>query len=113
MARLGIWALVSLLALLSIAAGSAKIASMPQEIQFFEDVDVSTELMLPLGVLQVIGGLLIIPPQSRRVGSALVATTFFASSAMIFAAGNNSFGIFSLLPVALASLLHWSARKAA
>jgi len=112
MARLGIWALVALLALLSMAAGGAKIASMPQEIQFFEDVGVSVELVLPLGILQIIGGLLIIPPQSRRVGSALVAITFFASSAMIFAAGNISFGIFSLLPVALASFLCWSAGKA-
>ncbi len=111
MAKLAIWVLVAVLTLLSLAAGGAKLAAMPQEIQFFENVGISTTWMLLLGIVQVSGGLLLIPQKTRRTGSVVTAAGFLASAAMIFVAGNIGFGLMSLLPVALAFLLYLLARK--
>ncbi len=105
--RISIWIIAAVLALLSLAAGAAKIAAAPQEIQFFQDAQVSIRWMLPMGVLQVVGGILTIFRRSRKFGAIIAAAGFLLSAAMIFVTGNLVFAVVSLLPAALAALLFW------
>ncbi len=102
-----------IVAFLSIAAGAAKILAAPQEVQFFEAVGVSATWMMPLGILQVVGGVLGIPQKTRQAGVLIVVAGFLVSTAMIFATGNVGFGVSSLLPVLLALVVLWLSRKEA
>ena len=93
---------LALLILMSVAAGGAKVAHMPQEIQFFADAGLSKTWLVPVGILQIIGGLLAIFPRSRSAGAAVIAAGFLITTIVIFITGNIGFGLFSLLPVLIA-----------
>ena len=89
------------LILMSLAAGAAKVTSADQEVQFFASAGLDQTWVLPLGILQVIGGLAAAYHKTRSAGLAIVAIGFLASSIVIFITGNTAFGLVSLLPVAL------------
>lgn len=94
-----------LLILMSLAAGAAKIMQMPQEMTFFQDIGLSLGLLVPLGVVQVIGGLLAAIPKTRKFGAIVMALVFLASAIMVFMSGHIGFGVISLIPAALAGWL--------
>ena len=98
---------LGLLALLSLAAGGAKIAQMPQEVQFFSQLGLDALWLYPLGALQVVGALACLLPNTLRMGAFAIAAGFAVSSIMIFMTGNTMFGAISLVPAALALLLGW------
>ena len=93
---------MALLALLSVAAGAAKLTQAPQEMAFFTEMGLDPFWLYPLGALQVIGALACTLPRTRRAGLAAVAVGFAISSVMIFMTGNATFGVMSLVPVVLA-----------
>jgi hypothetical protein len=95
--------LLSVVVLLSFAAGGAKVTLSPQEVQFFESVGLGVFMVVGMGVLQLLGGVFAIPPTTRRVGTAVIAVCFLASSIIVFMAGNTAFGVYSLLPFIAAS----------
>ena len=97
--------LLVVLALMSAAAGAAKVFQAPQETAFFESAGLAAFWLLPLGVLQIAGALAAIPHQTRRIGMALVAAGFLVSAIIIFMTGNLGFGLISLLPVLLAAAI--------
>lgn len=101
---------VAIVVLLSLAAGGAKLASTPQEVQFFEAAGLGTAWLVPFGILQILGGLLAIPKSLRWIGATICAACFLASAAMVFATGQTSFGLISLLPVLLAGFVVWSSK---
>ncbi|WP_299194773.1 DoxX family protein [uncultured Erythrobacter sp.] len=90
-----------LLALLSLAAGGAKLAAMPQEVEFFSALGLDTFWLHALGAVQVAGAIACILPATRKIGAFAVATGFGFSAAMIFATGNMMFGAISLVPMVL------------
>ena len=94
--------LLGFLVLMSLAAGVAKIMKMPQELVFFEAVGMSPNLLIPFGLLHVVGAVLTLIPKTRIVGLLLMASVFFVSAVMIFMDGNTSFAIGSIIPAALA-----------
>ncbi|WP_340588661.1 DoxX family protein [Erythrobacter alti] len=94
-----------LLALLSVAAGAAKLSQAPQEVEFFSALGLDPVWLYPLGILQVGGALACTLRRTRHAGLAAVTTGFAISSAMIFLSGNVAFGVASLIPVILALLL--------
>lgn len=104
------FAVLIILVILSLAAGGAKVFNMPQEIQFFKDAGIHSTWLLPLGSLQIIGGLLAIYYRTRRVGSAAIALGFLLSTIVIFMTGNSAFGVFSLLPVFLCAFIFWRSK---
>lgn len=97
------------LVLLSFAAGGAKALNMPQEVQFFEEAGLSSSLLLPLGIIQILGGLLSIFRLRRRIGAVVMAFGFLFSAIAIFLTSNAVFGLISLLPVALSLFIAWKA----
>lgn len=89
-------------ALLSLAAGAAKLMKVPQEAAFFEAVSLAPIFMTIFGALQVLCSVLICIPKTRRIGAGLAALSFFASVVMILKTGQIYFALFSVLPVFLA-----------
>lgn len=103
----------TLLALLSAAAGAAKVMLVPEEAAFLAQFGLSEVQIIAFGALQIGGAILMVVPYSRMLGSALVTVSFLVSAGLLLAAGNLAFGAFSLLPAALAGLVGYlSARPA-
>ncbi|BDI59557.1 hypothetical protein [Qipengyuania nanhaisediminis] len=105
-------ALVTVLALLSLAAGAAKLLAAPGETALVADAGLSSAWLWPHGALQVIAPVLVAFAKLRRVGLAGIAIGFALSCLVIFLAGYPAFGAFSLIPVALAGwALHIEGRQ--
>ncbi len=100
--KIAITALAVLIGLLSIAAGAAKLALVPDEVRFLARFGFTDPATLAFGAVQVLGGVLITIPAARLYGSITVAAGFAVSALLIFVAGNAAFASFSLVPVALA-----------
>lgn len=101
-------ALTYLLAALSAAAGIPKIMQMPQELGFLAALGFPALAVSMLGVVQLAGGVLLLLKKLRLAGAALAGLAFFVSSIAIFAGGNNTFGLVSLLPVAALAIVFYN-----
>lgn len=95
------------LILLSLGAGLAKLAQLPQELAFFDAAGIGSGSAPLFGGLQVLAAGLIAWPKTRSTGLGLAAFMFACSAIMIFVAGAPGFAIFSLVPVGVALLLRW------
>ena len=99
-------AVLVLLIALAFAAGAAKIMKMPQEVEFFHaTIGMNTVAVVGLGVLQALSGLLLIFTRTRLAGALLLDITLLFSAVVVFLSGNIPFGLISLVPVVLTSLL--------
>jgi hypothetical protein len=97
--------IVVAIALLSIAAGLAKVMQTPQEIEFLQGLGLSTFLIIVFGLVQIAGGVLLASKKTRMAGAVMVTFGFVVSAALIFIGGNVVFGLFSLIPAALAGMI--------
>lgn len=98
--------IVALIVLLSIAAGLAKVMMQtPQEMEFLQGLGLSTKLIVIFGLVQIAGGVLLVPRKVRIFGAVLATAAFVLSTVLIFIGGNLAFGLFSILPVALAGVV--------
>lgn len=103
--------IITIVALLSIAAGLAKVMQTPQEMEFLQGAGLSPGLIIVFGLVQILGGLLLIPRKTRRVGAVIAASAFVASTALILMGGNLAFGLISLLPIALAGIVVYQSAR--
>jgi len=94
--------ILGIVALLSVAAGIAKVMKVPQEVTFFESLGIDLFFMIALGALQLLAGLIILVPRFRVIGATIAAISFSISVAMIWMTGQTGFAMVSVLPVALA-----------
>lgn len=97
--------IVAIVALLSVAAGLAKVMQTQQEMEFLQGFGLSTAMIVAFGLVQILGGILLVPPKTRLAGAILAASAFVVSIVLIFVAGNITFGLVSMVPVALAVLI--------
>jgi hypothetical protein len=97
--------LITIIAILSIVAGAAKVMQTPQEMEFLKALGLSTSLILVFGLIQIAGGVLLVPRKTRMFGAVLATAALVVSTVLIFVGGNFAFGLFSILPVALASVV--------
>tara|TARA_R110000744_G_scaffold304543_2_gene413036 strand:+ start:3979 stop:4347 length:369 start_codon:yes stop_codon:yes gene_type:complete len=103
--------LIVIIALLSLAAGIAKVTHSPQEVQFLQGFMFNDFTITLFGVIQVLaaivlsGGALFTHKAITLVGAITVALCLLLSSILIFVSGNWVFGLLSLLPVALTGLI--------
>lgn len=103
--------IVLLLALLSIAAGTAKVMEIPQEMEFLLGFGFNVEQILVFGVVQIIAGVLMILFKARFVGSVIAALAFLLTSVLLFMSENTLFAAVSLIPVALTCRVVYQAKK--
>lgn len=101
--RIVVTILAVLIGLLSIAAGAAKIALVPEEVAFLSQFGFTNVLTISFGLVQVLGGLLIVIPVTRFYGALVAAVAFAFSAVLLLIAGNLAFAGVSLVPVLLAS----------
>jgi len=97
--------IITIVALLSLAAGLAKVMQAPQEMEFLQGAGLSPGLIVAFGLVQILGGLLLVPGKTRMVGAVVAGSAFTVSAALLFMSGNLAFGLISILPVALAGII--------
>ena len=103
--KIAVTIIAVLVGLLSLAAGGAKIALVPQEVVFLSQFGFVKEHTVAFGVVQVAGGLLMLIPRTRFVGALIAAAGFALSVALLLVAGNTAFAGISLVPVLLAAFV--------
>ena len=79
---------LTLLTLLAVSSGTAKILLLPQEVDFFGKYGFSSLVLIVFGSVQLLGGLLLITARTRFVGAAVVAATFLVSLVMLLMDGS-------------------------
>ena len=97
--------IIAIVALLSIAAGLAKVMQTPQEMEFLQSFGLSSALIVAFGLVQISGGVLLVPQKTRMLGAVLATTALVVSTVLIFVGGNFVFGLVSILPIALACVI--------
>ena len=103
--------IVAIIALLSIAAGLAKVMQSQQEMEFLQGLGLSVFLIIVFGLVQIVGGVLIAPKKTRLAGAVLVTLGFVVSTVLIFIGGNVAFGLFSLIPAVFAGMIIYQKRN--
>ena len=103
--------LMGLLILLSLATGITKLIQMPEEMELFRNAGFSDTLTILFGVVQVIGGIMLIPARTRSYGALLMAITFVIASVVVFMNGMTTFGLVSILFIVLAGYQWWRSRN--
>lgn len=97
--------IIAIVALLSIAAGLAKAMQTPQEMEFLQSFGLNNVVINAFGLVQILGGALLVPQKTRLLGAILATSALVVSTVLIFAGGNLTFGFVSMLPIALACVI--------
>lgn len=97
--------IIAIVVLLSIAAGLAKVMQTPQEMEFLQGLGLSAVVIIAFGSVQILGGVLLVPRKTRLPGAVLATSALVVSTVLIFVGGNVTFGLVSILPVALACVI--------
>jgi len=103
--------IIAIVALLSIAAGLAKVMQTQQEMEFLLGVGLSSALIVAFGLVQISGGVLLGPRKTRMPGAVLATSAFIVSTVLLFISGNVVFGLISMLPIALACVIIYQIAK--
>lgn len=96
------WVNRVLLTALSIMTGLVKLAQMEEEMALFRTIGFSDAATMAFGALQLVGGVLLLPPRTTRTGAWLMAPTFLFATGVLLANGMIPFGIVSVLFIAMA-----------
>ena len=103
--------IIATIALLSIAAGLAKVMQTQQELEFLQGVGLSSALIVAFGLVQISGGVLLVLKKTRLLGAVLATSALVVSTVLIFIGGNLAFGLVSILPIALACVIIYKTAK--
>lgn len=100
-----------LLTLLSIATGVFKILQQPADIDLFKVIGLNVVMVTILGIVQLSGGILLIPSKTRKIGAYIMIPTFVIAAIAVFANKLMLFGIVSLLFIVMAYLVVFMENK--
>jgi len=103
--KIAVTLLAVMIGLLSIAAGAAKMALVPEEAEFLGQFGFTNALTIAFGIVQALGGLLLVIPFTRFYGSLIAAAGFALSAILILVSGNAVFAVVSLVPLMLAAFV--------
>jgi hypothetical protein len=84
------------LILLAVSSGITKVALMQQDVEFFGKYGFSNPVLIAYGLVQLVGGVLMVFKKTRFFGATIVALTFLISLAVLLMEGN--------LPVSIATI---------
>lgn len=91
--------------LLSISTGIFKLLQQEADIELFTAIGFNEVMTTILGVIQLLGGVLLIPSKSRKAGAMVLIPTFILASIAVFANNLIVFGMVSLLFIVMAYLV--------
>ncbi len=107
--RIAVWVLQGLAAAAFIAAGSAKLAGVPQMVDIFQQIGIGQWFRYVTGGIEVVAGLALLAPAFAAFGAvALVATMIGAAVTHLFVIGGNPAPAFVLL--AITATIAWFRR---
>ena len=109
MKKLTVFLLV-IVALLSCAAGIAKIMRVPEELEFLQQFGFSDLAIIVFGIVQLLSGILLLITKTRLIGALTALLAFALSAGLVFASGNIPFALFSLLPVVATAFISYQFR---
>lgn len=104
--------LLAILTTLAALSGIAKIALMPNDVEFFGKYGFSSPMLIAFGAVQLTGGILLPWKRTRFTGSAVVALTFLVSLAILIVDGNIPVSIVTAIATLLLFVvmkLSWTA----
>jgi len=93
--------LAVIVSLLSIAAGAAKIALVPEELEFLQQFGFADPTVISFGIIQVLGGLMLFIPATRLYGAIAASLGFALSLILILSTGNFVFAAISGVPLVI------------
>ncbi len=93
--------ILAILTLLAVSSGITKILLMQQDVDFFGKYGFSDPILIAFGLVQLLGGLLLVFTKTRFVGAAIVAVTFLVSLAMLLMEGNIPISIITVVATLL------------
>jgi len=93
--------ILAILTLLAVLSGITKILLMQQDVDFFGKYGFAGPTLIAFGLVQLLGGLLLVFSKTRFVGAAIVAVTFLVSLAMLLMDGNIPASIITLVAILL------------
>lgn len=102
--KIFLWINRVLLTLLSLNTAVVKIAQMEFEMAIFRNAGIPDAATVAFGVLQLAGGVLLIPNRTTRLGAWVMVPTFVLATGVLFVNAMIPFGVFSLLFIAMAVL---------
>ncbi|MEZ4335524.1 MAG: DoxX family protein [Sandaracinaceae bacterium] len=107
--KVALWVNRVALTVLSLSTGAVKLAGMEEEMVLFRTIGFSDAMTVAFGVVQLVGGALLLPPRTTRIGAWVMVPTFLFATGVLFANGMIPFGVVSLLFPAMAVLhaLRW------
>lgn len=106
--------ILAILTFLAVSSGITKILLMPQDVDFFGKYGFSDPLLIAFGLVQLLGGLLLVFMKTRFVGAAIVAVTFLVSLALLLMEGNVTVSIVTAVAALLLGVvMNWSWRSVA
>lgn len=91
--------------LLSISTGIFKVLQQETDIELFKAIVFDATATTVVGVIQLLGGLLLISGKTRRVGAWIMVLTFIIASIAVFMSEMYVFGVVSLLFIVMAYLV--------
>ena len=80
--------ILAILVLLAVSSGITKILLLPQDVDFFGKYGFSNPILVTYGLVQLIGGLLLVFAKTRLAGAVIVAITFLISLVVLLMEGN-------------------------
>lgn len=95
-----------LLILLSISTGLVKIAQMDEEMVLYRGAGWSDLLIILFGVIQLIGGLMLLLVKTRKNGALLMTLTYIIATVVVFINQMWIFGITSILFIAMSYIIY-------
>lgn len=100
------------LILLAVMSGFAKATLVQQEVEFFGTYGLSNLTLVCYGLVQIIGGLMMIFGKTRFAGAAIVAITFFISLVLLLKEGNLPVSAATIVAILLLGVVLKQNRKA-
>ena len=103
------WVNRVLLTGLSIMTGAVKLAQMEEEMVIFRTIGFPDALTIVFGLIQLVGGLLLLPRKTTRLGAWVMVPTFIFATGVLLANGMVTFGVVSVAFIAMAAFhaLRW------
>ena len=96
---------------LSISAGLAKVMQTEQEMVFLQSFGLNSVLIVAFGMIQIAGGVLLVPSKTRMLGAVLASSAFLVSTILIFVGGDLEFGLLSTVPIALTCAIFYQSAR--